>query len=217
MKADLGGAAAVLGAFKVLAEGKSRSRVIAFCPLAENAVDARSYRPDDILTMHSGHTVEINNTDAEGRLLLGDAVSFAARRYKPDVVVNAATLTGAQLIATGKAHAGIVSNRAGLEGLAVEVGKAVGEMCFPMPFCPEFYQAEFASRVADMKNSVKNRANAQSSCAAQFVYSHIDDIDIPWLHIDIAGPAWRDDRGTGFGVGLLAGIADHVRGSHCKE
>lgn len=217
MKGDMGGAAAVAGAFRVLAQGRARCRVIAFCPLAENAVDAKSYRPDDILTMHSGHTVEINNTDAEGRLLLGDAVSYAARRFKPDVVIDAATLTGAQLIATGKAHAGIVSNRAGLEALAVRVGQAVGEMCFPMPFCPELYQAEFASQVADMKNSVKDRMNAQSSCAAQFVYSHIDDLDVPWLHVDIAGPSWRHDRGTGFGVGLLAGVADAVRETHLDE
>ena len=214
MKADMGGAAAVTGAFRVLAEGRAKCRVIAFCPLAENSVDAHSYRPDDILTMHSGHTVEINNTDAEGRLLLGDGVSYAARKYKPDVIINAATLTGAQLIATGKAHAGVVSNREGLETLAVGVGRSVGEMCFPMPFCPELYQAEFASQVADMKNSVKNRMNAQASCAAQFVYSHIDDLDVPWLHVDLAGPAWRHDRGTGFGVGLLTGIADAVRDAH---
>ena len=217
MKGDMGGAAAVTGAFRVLAKGGAGCRVIALCPLAENSVDAHSYRPDDILTMHSGHTVEINNTDAEGRLLLGDAVSYAARKYKPDVIMDATTLTGAQLIATGKAHAGIVSNREGLQELAVQVGRSTGEMCFPMPFCPELYQAEFASQVADMKNSVKDRMNAQSSCAAQFVFSHIDDLDLPWLHVDLAGPAWRHERGTGFGVGLLAGIADAVRRGHLSE
>jgi probable aminopeptidase NPEPL1 len=214
MKGDMGGAAAVIGAFRVLAASKAKVRVIAITPLAENSVDANSYRPDDILTMHSGHTVEINNTDAEGRLLLGDAVSWAARKVKPDVIIDIATLTGAQLIATGKSHAAVVSDRDGLQDLACEVGRATGELCFPLLFCPEFHHREFKSQVADMKNSVKDRMNAQSSCAAWFVWSHIDDLTVPWLHIDIAGPGWRDDRGTGFGVGLLAGLAESIRAEH---
>jgi probable aminopeptidase NPEPL1 len=210
MKADMGGAAATLGAFRVLAASKCKKRITALCPLAENAVDAHSYRPDDILTMHSGHTVEINNTDAEGRLLLGDAVSYAARKFKPDCVINAATLTGAQLVATGHIHAAVVSNRDGLEQLAVREGRRTGDLCHPLLFAPEFFKSEFASEVADFRNSVKDRMNAQSSCAAQFVYNHIDDLDIPWLHIDLAGPAHRADRATGFGVALMAALAEHI-------
>lgn len=212
MKADMGGAAATLGAFRLLAATGCKKRITALCPLAENAVDAHSYRPDDILLMHSGHTVEINNTDAEGRLLLGDAVSYAARVFKPDCIIDAATLTGAQLVATGHIHAAVVSNREGLEQLAVREGRRTGDLCHPLPFVPEFYKSEFASEVADFRNSVKDRMNAQSSCAAQFVYNHIDDLNVPWLHIDLAGPAHRADRGTGFGVALMAAVAAKADG-----
>ena len=179
--------------------------------LVENAIGPTAYRPDDILDMHSGHTVEVNNTDAEGRIVLGDAASYLGRNYKVDLIVDMATLTGAQLIATGNRHAGIVSNREGLETAAVAAGLESGDMTFPMPFAPEVFQNEFRSKVADMKNSVADRMNAQSSCAAQFVYSHIDDLDIPWLHVDIAGPASRDERGTGFGVALVATLAKNLK------
>lgn len=210
MKGDMGGGAAVVGAFFALCQEKLRRRVVCLVPLAENAVGPASYRPDDILHMHSGKTVEINNTDAEGRLLLADGVSYAARTFKPDLVIDAATLTGAQLVATGKRHAAVVSNREGLEQLAIRAGRATGDLVHPLPFAPEFYQSEFESRVADMKNSVKDRMNAQSSCAAQFVWSHISDTDVPWLHVDLAGPAFQGERGTGFGVALLAEVARSV-------
>ena len=204
MKCDMGGAAGVVGATLALAEGGFRHGVVCAAGLVENAIGPTAYRPDDILDMHSGHTVEVNNTDAEGRLVLADAASYIGREYDVEVIIDMATLTGAQLIATGHRHAGIVSNRGGLEAAAVAAGLASGDMTFPMPFAPEFYQHEFRSKVADMKNSVADRMNAQSACAAQFVYSHIDDLDIPWLHVDIAGPAFRDERGTGFGVALVA-------------
>ncbi|MSR75632.1 MAG: leucyl aminopeptidase family protein [Planctomycetes bacterium] len=217
MKGDMGGAAAVVGAFKVLVESGFKGRLVALAALAENAIGPDSYRNDDILTLHSGHTVEINNTDAEGRLLLADAVSYAARVLEAEVIIDVATLTGAQLVATGMRHAAVVSNRQGLEELAVQCGKSSGDLVHPLPFAPEFYQAEFASAVADMRNSVKDRSNAQSSCAAQFVWAHIDDIDPHWLHVDIAGPAFRDDRGTGFGVGLLASVAEELGAADLKN
>jgi probable aminopeptidase NPEPL1 len=161
--------------------------------------------------------VEINNTDAEGRLLLADAVSYAARVLKADVVIDAATLTGAQLVSTGKRHAAVVSNRDGLEGLAVRAGRATGDLVHPLLFAPEYYQAEFKSEMADMTNSVKNRNNAQSSCAAQFVYSHIQDLDVPWLHIDLAGPAHVDNRGTGFGAALVAEVVRGLERAHLRS
>jgi probable aminopeptidase NPEPL1 len=216
MKGDMGGAAAVAGAFRVLAATKSKVRVTALLPLAENAIGPDSYRNDDIITLHSGRTVEINNTDAEGRLLLADAVSYAARKLKAQVVIDAATLTGAQLVATGERHAAVVSNRGGLESLAVDRGRHSGDLAHPLPFAPEFYQAEFESQVADMKNSVKNRMNAQSSCAAQFVYRQIDDLDLPWLHIDLAGPAHRFERGTGYGVALMSAVVDALKDDHLE-
>ncbi len=204
MKMDMGGAAATVGAALALAASKHKDAVICAAALAENAIGPDAYRPDDILSMHSGHTVEINNTDAEGRLVLADAASYVARKYKPDALLDMATLTGAQLISTGVRHAAVVSNRDGLEAAALSAGRQSGDLTSPLPFAPEFFQQEFASKVADMKNSVANRMNAQSSCAAQFVYSHIDDLDVPWVHVDIAGPAFREERGTGYGVALIA-------------
>lgn len=217
MKGDMAGAAATVAAFRVLAESRVPFRVVAVAALAENAIGPNSFRNDDILTLHSGHTVEINNTDAEGRLLLGDAVSWVGREKKPDLIMNIATLTGAQLVATGYRHGAVVSNRQGLEDLAVLMGRATGDLVFPLPFCPEFFQGEFKSAVADMKNSVGNRSNAQSSCAAQFVYNQIDDLDIPWLHFDIAGPSLRDERATGFGVALLAACASEFTTAQLKS
>ncbi|MCA9000967.1 MAG: leucyl aminopeptidase family protein [Planctomycetes bacterium] len=204
MKSDMGGSAAILGAFLELARTGVKRRVTALLCLAENSIGPDSYRLDDILTMHSGKTVEINNTDAEGRLLLGDGVSYAARKIKADVVVDAATLTGAQLMATGKMHASLISNDEELEGQIHAAGKLSGDLVHPMPFAPELYRKEFASQVADMKNSVADRMNAQVSCAAQFVYSHMEGTGAKWAHVDLAGPAFVKGRGTGFGVGVLA-------------
>ena len=206
MKADMGGAAAVLGAFRVLAAERPSYRLSLLLCIAENAIDARSYKPDDILRMHSGKTVEINNTDAEGRLLLGDGVSWAARELGATLIIDAATLTGAQLIATGVVHAAVVSDDGALEDHAVAAGRTTGDLCHPLPFAPELYAHEFKSPVADLRNSVADRNNAQSSCAAQFVYAHLAGATAGrrWCHVDLAGPAFPKDRGTGFGVALLA-------------
>jgi probable aminopeptidase NPEPL1 len=207
MKADMGGAAAALGAFRVLTTTGYPHKLHLLLCLAENAIGPAAYKPDDVLTMHSGKTVEINNTDAEGRVVLADGVSYAARVLKCDTILDAATLTGAQLIATGNLHAAVMSNDAELEQLLVAAGYASGDLAHALPFAPEFYKSEFASPIADMRNSVKNRSNAQSSCAAQFIHWHIEDTDARWGHIDLAGPAFRNDRATGFGVALLAETA----------
>ncbi len=204
MKGDMGGAGAVVGAALALAASGHKDAFVCAAALADNAIGPDAYRPGDILAMHSGKTVEINNTDAEGRLVVADALSYVARTYKPDVCVDMATLTGAQLVATGNRHAAVISNRAGLEDLAVEAGRACGDLTHPLPFAPELYQPEFASKVADMRNSVADRMNAQTSCAAQFIYSHVEDLDIPWLHVDMAGPSGTAERGTGYGVALGA-------------
>lgn len=205
MKCDMGGAAAMLGAFLSLVNGGGcEHEVYALFCLAENAIGPTAYRPDDILKMHSGKTVEINNTDAEGRLTLADGVSYAARDLGADVIVDAATLTGAALFVSGSIVCCAMSNRAGLESLALECGRATGDLATPILFAPEFLKSEFASKVADMKNSVKNRMCPQSSAAGQFIYNHIEDLDVPFLHLDIAGPAFRDGRGTGHGAALVA-------------
>jgi len=216
MKGDMGGGAAVVGAFRVLAETGSPDRIVALVPLVENAIGPKAYRNDDILDMHSGRTVEVNNTDAEGRILLADGCSYAVEHWKPQVLIDAATLTGAQLIATGKRHAGIVSNREGLERRTVAAGLRSGDLCHPLPFAPEFFQREFKSDVADMKNSVKDRANAQSSCAAQFVWSHVEGSNVPWVHVDLAGPAEHDAKGTGFGVALIAELVSSLEAADLR-
>ena len=150
--------------------------------------------------------MEVNNTDAEGRIALADAASYVARKYKPSVLIDAATLTGAQLVATGKWHAGIVSNDGELEAKAVQAGLASGDHCFPLLFSPELHTPEFKSTVADMRNSVADRNNASSSASGLWVYLHIEDCNLQWLHIDLAGPAFMDNRGTGYGVGLMHGL-----------
>ena len=204
MKCDMGGAAAVLGAFRMLVAARCPHQISLILCLAENAIGPASYKPDDILTMHSGKTVEINNTDAEGRLLLADGVSWAARELKADTIFDAATLTGAQLISTGVVHGAIVSNDADLEAAMIAAGRQTGDLVHPLPFAPELFKQEFSSGVADMCNSVHNRMNAQSACAAQFVYNHLEGTDVRWLHLDLAGPAFPKDRGTGYGIAVIA-------------
>ncbi len=210
MKCDMGGAAAVLGAFTMLARLGYNRRIVAVLAMAENAIGPDSYRPDDVLELHSGKTVEINNTDAEGRLVLADAASYVARAYGPSLVVEAATLTGAQLMATGKAHAGICASDADLESRALAAGLASGDHCLAMLWSPEHMRAEFKSKVADMRNSVADRMNASSAAAGFFVYSHIEDTDVRFLHIDLAGPAFRGNRATGYGVGLITKVLQQL-------
>jgi probable aminopeptidase NPEPL1 len=208
MKMDCGGAAAMLAAFQaaVAAGGLARPLHCVLC-LAENAIGPGAVRNDDVLRMYSGKTVEINNTDAEGRLVLADGVAYACKHLSPGLIIDMATLTGAQLVATGKRHAAVVTNTAALEAAAVAAGLASGDLVHPLPYCPEFFRGEFASKVADMRNSVKDRSNAQSSCAANFVAEHLaHDYAGGWLHVDMAGPAWSADRGTGYGVALLLAL-----------
>jgi probable aminopeptidase NPEPL1 len=170
---------------------------------AENSVDANSQRNDDIIQMYSGKTVEINNTDAEGRLVLSDGVAYASKHLNPNIIVDMATLTGAQLISTGTKHAAIQSNSERIENLAKLAGQQSGDWVFPMLYAPEILKKEFSSEVADMKNSVKNRMNAQSSCAGHFIEDHLVNYKGDWLHVDIAGPSENNGRATGFGVAFL--------------
>ncbi len=208
MKGDMGGAAAVLGAFSAAAARGVDYTITAVLCLAENAVGPDAIRPDDILTMRSGRTVEVNNTDAEGRLVLADGVAWTSATTDADLLIDLATLTGAALVATGKAHAALYCNDEAVEAAAVVAGRGIGEPVHPLVYAPELFRKEFRSPVADMKNSVKDRANAQSSCAGQFIGNHLPKESPPrWLHIDIAGPAWDSNkRGSGYGVGLLLAL-----------
>uniref|UniRef100_A0A023F9F8 Putative leucine aminopeptidase 1 n=1 Tax=Triatoma infestans TaxID=30076 RepID=A0A023F9F8_TRIIF len=204
MKRDCAGAAAILGAIRVAAElGVTTELYGVFC-LAENSVGPKSTRPDDIETLYSGRTVEINNTDAEGRLVLADGVVYAARDLKADLVIDVATLTGAQGIATGKYHGALLTNSQDCETELMGISRTSGDLLFPIPYSPELHFPEFNSAVADMKNSVGDRANAQSSCAGLFILAHLG-FDFPgkWVHIDMASPAYSGERATGYGVALL--------------
>ncbi|MEQ1568198.1 MAG: leucyl aminopeptidase family protein [Myxococcota bacterium] len=209
MKTDMAGAAAVQAAFGAAVQLGYPHRLIAALCVAENAVGPGALRPDDIITQYSGRTVEVNNTDAEGRLVLSDGLAWVARSHSPDRMVDLATLTGAQSAATGKRHAAVIANDEGLESDAVAAGKRSGDLVFPLPYAPELLRGEFRSPVADMRNSVKDRNNAQTSCAAQFLSNHLVAVgyDRPWLHVDMAAPAvGGNGRGTGYGVGLLLAL-----------
>ncbi|MEN0067289.1 MAG: leucyl aminopeptidase family protein [Myxococcota bacterium] len=209
MKTDMAGAAAVLAGFRAAVRLGTQDRLSAVLCIAENAVGSLAVRPDDIIEMGSGRTVEINNTDAEGRLVLADGVAWVTKRRRPQVLVDMATLTGAQSAATGKRHAALYCSDEALERRVVEAGRWSGDLVHPLPYAPELFRKEFHSTVADMRNSVKDRANAQSSCAGQFIGNHLfaSGFDGAWCHIDMAGPSVHAHRGTGFGVGLLMALA----------
>ncbi|KAL3918416.1 MAG: hypothetical protein SGILL_004245 [Bacillariaceae sp.] len=214
MKRDMGGAAAVLSAFGAYARTTTSTSmpkrpIHAILCLAENAVASHALRADDIITMYSGKTVEINNTDAEGRLVLSDGCAHAVKHLNPSIIIDMATLTGAQGVATGRFFGALYCNDDSLEDLAQRSGRESGDLCHAMPYAPEFFKMEYQSAVADMKNSVADRTNAQVSCAGQFIGNHISDwLETGggrWLHIDMAYPSFdkKDERATGFGVGLL--------------
>lgn len=208
MKHDMGGSAGVLGGFYAAVKLQTPRKIRLLLCLAENAIGPKAVRNDDIITQYSGKTVEINNSDAEGRIVLSDAVAHATRHYDDvGLVVDMATLTGAQLVSTGKLHAGILATSEEVERTAVKAGLTSGDLCYPLLYAPELLKKEFASKVADMKNSVKDRSNAQCSCAGHFVESHIDpNYKGEWLHVDMAGPGSKAERGTGYGVGLVLSL-----------
>jgi len=204
MKCDCGGAAGILGAFYAAAKLGFEDNLHAVFCLAENAIGPDAFKPDDVIKHYSGKTSETTNTDAEGRLVLADGVAYAKKDLKADIIVDMATLTGAQGSNTGKLHAAILTNSDSWESAAVESGKKGGDLCFPIIFAPEIHFNEFKSEIADMRNSVAKPDNAACSCAGLFIHSHLgNDYDGVWVHVDIASPAMDGDRATGFGVSLL--------------
>ncbi|KAF4689349.1 putative aminopeptidase npepl1 [Perkinsus olseni] len=212
MKRDMGGSAGLLGAFAAIVESDAKlGKPLYFVGcLAENSIGPNAFRMDDIITMYSGLTVEINNTDAEGRLVMADGAAYAAKHLNPEFLIDMATLTGASGIAAGHFHAAIMANSEEVEKAAVEAGRKIGDMVHPLIFCPEFHRAELQSEIADMKNSVKNRTNAQVSCAGWFVYENMmaaaaKTEDIKYLHVDMAYPVeFMDNKATGYGVCLIS-------------
>merc|ERR1712002_193102 len=206
MKRDCGGAAAILYAFHAAVKRGFKQNLHAVLCLAENSVGPKATRPDDIHVMYSGKTVEINNTDAEGRLVMADGVAYAGKDLKADVILDMATLTGAQGVSTGKYHAALLTNQESWERHCIQAGKTSGDLVHPLVYSPELHFQEFTSAVADMKNSVADRSNAQSSCAGLFVASHLPNMFMfpgAWIHVDMAAPSHSGERATGYGVSFL--------------
>ena len=208
MKFDMAGGAAAIGAMQALARLKPKLRVVAIVPSAENLLGGSAYRPGDVLTSASGKTIEIINTDAEGRLLLADALHYS-RRFKPDAVVDMATLTGACVIALGTHASGLMSNDKALARQLLKVSAECGEQVWELPLFDEYYKM-VESKVADLRNSSGRDAGA--STAGAFLGHFIKGV--PWAHLDIAGTAWRQTplgyqpRGaTGAGVRLMVELA----------
>jgi len=206
MKWDMGGAGAVTGLMKAVATRKAKVNVVAVCALAENMPDGNAQRPGDVVTSMSGQTIEVINTDAEGRLVLADAMTWAQRQYKPEVMVDLATLTGAMVISLGHEYAGMFANDDALAGKLEAAGKASGDKLWRMPMNDE-YNKIMDSQIADMKNSASREGG--SITAACFLGRFVEE-GVKWAHLDIAGMAWSDKAGslydkgaTGYGVALL--------------
>jgi leucyl aminopeptidase len=205
MKGDMAGAACVVGLMHALAGRKAKVNAVGVIGLVENMPSADAQRPGDIVTSMSGQTIEIINTDAEGRLLLADALWYVAKRFKPKFMVDLATLTGAVVVALGHEHAGLFSNDDLLAERLAKAGEASGEKVWRMPLAPE-YDKLMDSKIADVKNTGGRAAG--SITGAQFLQRFVDKI--PWAHLDIAGTAMGSPQteinkswSSGYGVRLL--------------
>ncbi len=210
MKSDMSGAAAVLGALRAIAELELSVRVVGLIPAVENMPSGGALRPGDVIGSRSRKTIEVINTDAEGRLILADALSYAAR-YEPEAMIDIATLTGACVVALGHQASGVLGNDEALIEEIRQVGERSGERVWPLPLWIE-YRDLLKSEIADIKNSGGRAAGTIS--AAMFLREFVGPV--PWAHLDIAGTAWADTAGpyqpvgsTGVGVRL---ITEWVRG-----
>ncbi len=215
MKGDMGGAACVVGLMHALAARKAKVNAVGAIGLVENMPDGNAQRPGDIVTSMSGQTIEIINTDAEGRLVLADVLWYVAKKFKPKFMVDLATLTGAIMVALGTEYAGLFSNNDELAERLTKAGLATGERVWRMPLGPE-YDKLIDSQFADMKNT--GNRHGGSITAAQFLQRFVDKT--PWAHLDIAGTAMGASKteinqswGSGFGVRLLDRlVADYYEG-----
>ncbi|WP_156679616.1 leucyl aminopeptidase [Sphingomonas profundi] len=216
MKWDMGGAGAVAGAMHVLAARKAKVNVVGVCGLVENMPDGKAQRPGDVVTSMSGQTIEVINTDAEGRLVLCDALTWVQRTYRPATIVDLATLTGAMIVALGHEHGGLFANDDALADQLRAAGLASGDKLWRLPL-GEPYDKLIDSPIADMKNV--GPRDGGSITAAQFLKRYIEE-GVRWAHLDIAGMVWaakpgtlHDKGATGYGVRLLDRfVADNFEG-----
>jgi len=215
MKGDMAGAACVVGLMHALAKRKAKANVVGVIGLVENMPSGQSYRPGDILTSMSGQTIEVVNTDAEGRLVLADALWWTKETVKPKLMINLATLTGAILVALGVENAGLFSNDDELSSRLFEAGKATGEGVWRMPMGAA-YDKLIDSKFADMKNS--GGRHAGSITAAHFLKRFVGDT--PWAHLDIAGTAMASpatETNTSWGSGWGVRLLDRLVFDHYEE
>jgi leucyl aminopeptidase len=189
MKYDMSGAAAVLGSFEVLGRLKPKLNVVGLIPATENLPSGAAVKPGDVVRSHFGKTIEIINTDAEGRLILCDALSYV-RRFKPAAVLDIATLTGAVVVALGQAAIGLMGNDDALLAEVREAGERAGERCWPLPLWDD-YRDMLKSEIADVKNS--GGRGAGTITGGWFLREFVDGY--PWVHLDIAGTAYTDSEG----------------------
>ena len=206
MKWDMGGAGVVAGTMLALAKRGAKANVVGLCGLVENMPDGNAQRPGDVVTSMSGQTIEVINTDAEGRLVLCDVLTFAQREFNPAAIIDLATLTGAMIVALAHEYGGMFSNDEDLAAKIDSAGKATGDKVWRFPL-GKAYDKMIDSQIADMKNMGARYGG--SITAAQFLQRFIED-KRPWAHLDIAGTVWADkpgatwDKGaTGYGVRLL--------------
>jgi len=218
MKGDMGGSAAVVGAMHTLAARKAKANVIGIVGLVENMPDGKAQNPGDIVTSMSGQTIEVQNTDAEGRLVLADALWYAKEKFKPKAMVNLATLTGAIITCLGHEHAGLFSNSDEIAEQLQTAADNSTEAVWRLPL-NEAYDKLLDNPNADMKNITVPGAGAGSITAGQFLQRFVGDV--PWAHLDIAGTAWKASRSdprepswaTGFGARLMnRWVADNYEG-----
>lgn len=205
MKCDMAGAATVLGVIKTAAELKLKVNLTCLMPLTENGIGSKSYKLGDVYTSYSGKTVEINNTDAEGRLILADAMSYAAKHLNPSCIIDLATLTGACVVALGEMISALFSNDEALKEELLSASEKTDELLWELPTHSD-YKESLKSDIADLVNSGGRDAGAIK--AALFLKEFIEEV--PWAHLDIAGPAFLSKpkdyyptKATGFGLRLL--------------
>lgn len=212
MISDMAGSAAVVGAMKAIADNGVNKNIVSIVGLVENMPDAAATKPGDIVKTRAGKTVQILNTDAEGRMVLCDIMDYVQDKFNVHTMVDVATLTGAIVVALGDQYAGLYSNSTSLCEAVTEAGEAVGEKYWRMPMC-KAYAKQLESKVADIKNI--GNGHPGSATAAEFLKKFVKD-DVVWAHLDIAGVAF-DKVASGFGVKTLFTLASNFEPSHTLD